>query len=396
MRCRHLLMRDKLVADLSNNSLTTAKVIICHECNNRVRIPSLKHRQKATCPRCGFVLLSQNDMANERILAFSFTALIFLGLSLCFDFLGFSAGGQEQTINIIEGIQVLINQDYLFLAIIQLLAIVILPGILLIGLIYVLLPLQFGLRPYYGRRALSIVYALLPWSMAEIFLVGVLVSLIKISSLADIAIGPSFYAYVGFTLCMTATVLHMDKHHLFALVSRRPVHSNNMDSSENIQRTWALLFTSIILYIPANVLPIMNTRFLGVDEPSTILGGVIVLWKMGSFPIAIVIFVASVVVPVGKLIILIWLNYSVQKGTDIKHNERIFWYRVTEFIGRWSMVDVFVVAVLVSLIQLGNTMSIYAGPAALAFCGVVILTMLAAMNFDTRLIWNETAEQHDR
>lgn len=372
------------------------QIIICHECNNRVHVPVLQHRQKATCPRCDFVLTSQNDMANERILAFSFTALILLALSLCFNFLGFSASGQEQSINIIQGIQVLADQDYVFLAIIQLLAIVILPGAMLVGLIYVLLPLQLGLRPYYGRRVLTIVYALLPWSMAEIFLVGVLVSLIKISSLADITIGPSFYAYVGFTVCMTATVLHMDKHKLFSLVSRKPAHSHPIDTSENIQRTWALLFTSIILYIPANILPIMNTRFLGVDEPSTILGGVIVLWKMGSYPIAIVIFIASVVVPVGKLIILIWLNYSIQRGFDIKHGERIFWYRVTEFIGRWSMVDVFVVAVLVSLIQLGNTMSIYPGPAALAFCGVVILTMLAAMNFDTRLIWNETAEQHEQ
>ncbi len=384
------------MASTETQSRAISQVIVCHECSNKVHIPPLQHRQKAACPRCGFVLTSHNNQANERMLAFSFTALIFLGLSLCFNFLGFSANGQEQNINILEGIQVLVDQDYLFLALIQLLAIVVLPGVMLVGIIYVLLPLQFGLRPYYGRRVLSIVYALMPWSMAEIFLVGVLVSLIKISSLADISIGPSFYAYIGFTLCLTATVLHMDKHKLYSLVSRRPVHSQQLNPSESIQRTWALLFTSIILYIPANVLPIMNTRFLGVDEPSTILGGVIVLWKMGSYPIAAVIFIASVVVPVGKLIILIWLNYSVQQGIKIKHEERIFWYRVTEFIGRWSMVDVFVVAVLVSLIQLGNTMSIYPGPAAMAFCGVVILTMLAAMTFDTRLIWNDTAENNEQ
>lgn len=384
------------MTDLSSSSRVSATVIVCHECNNHVRIPTLQHHQRATCPRCGFVLTSQNDFANERILAFSFTALIFLGLSMSFLFLGFSANGQGHSINIIEGILELVDQNYLFLAVIQILAIVILPGSVLLGLIYILLPLQWGHTPKYGRKVLSIVYALLPWSMAEIFLVGVLVSLVKISSLADITIGPSFYAFVGFTLCMTATILHMDKHKLFAQVSERPAHLHSFHASESIQRTWALLFTSVLLYIPANVLPIMNTQFFGVEEPSTILGGVILLWQMGSFPIAIIIFIASVVVPVGKLIILIWLNYSVQKGLEIRQHERIFWYRVTEFIGRWSMVDVFVVAVLVSLIQLGNTMNVYPGPAAIAFCCVVILTMLAAMTFDTRLIWNQAAEQNEQ
>ena len=108
---------------------------------------------------------------------------------------------------------------------------------------------------------------------------------------------------------------------------------------------------------------------------------------MGSYPIAIVIFIASVFVPVAKIIILCWLNYSVQAGQQHAHSEKIFWYRITEFVGRWSMIDVFVVAVLVSLIQLGNIMNILPGHAALAFCGVVIFTMLAAMSFDSRLIW---------
>lgn len=371
------------------------QILICHECENRVQLPLLKHKQKALCPRCGFKLTQVHNTSQQRIIAFSCAGLIFLGLSIPFEFLGFSASGRSQSIDIPASIQILVEQDYLALAIIQLLAIVVLPGFIMLALLYLLVPLQFKQHPPKGEQVLKFVYLLLPWSMAEIFLVGVLVSLIKISSMADIEVGLSFYAYIAFTLCLTSTVLHMDKYQLSQALKVSLHESRRLRPSESIQRTWALLFTSIILYIPANLLPIMHTRLLGNDEPSTILGGVILLWQMGSYPVALVIFVASVLVPVGKLIILIWLNYSVQVGFNGKHNERVFWYRMTEFIGRWSMVDVFVVAILVSLIQLGNTMSIYPGHAALAFCGVVVLTMLAAMTFDTNLIWNKKTSHYE-
>ena len=146
----------------------------------------------------------------------------------------------------------------------------------------------------------------------------------------------------------------------------------------------------MVLYIPANTLPIMTTRLFGQDDPSTIIGGVILLWSLGSYPIAIIIFVASVIVPVAKILVLAWLNYSVQKQSDSLSLERVKWYRLAEFVGRWSMIDVFVVIVLASLIQLGPTMSITPGAATLAFSGVVIVTMLAAMSFEPKLIWKNT------
>ncbi|GAB2680132.1 paraquat-inducible protein A [Aliiglaciecola aliphaticivorans] len=327
---------------------------------------------------------------------FAVSALIFLFLSMPFNFLGFSTNGQYHAIGIISGLDVLILNDYMFLAVVQLLSIIIVPAIVLIGLLLVLVPFPPNKNVHTSKTILNIVYALIPWSMAEIFLIGVLVSLIKIRSFADISIGPSFYAYIGFTVCMVATMLSMDKHQLYITATRTQHSKKRLPKSESIQRTWALLLTSVLLYIPANTLPIMHTVFLGTDEPSTILGGVISMWQSKSYPIALVIFIASIVVPIGKLVILIWLNYCVQTGTFKKQNNRIFWYRLTEFIGRWSMVDIFAVAILVSLIQLGNTMSVFPGPAALAFCGVVILTMLAAMTFDPRLIWSNTDAQNDR
>lgn len=327
------------------------------------------------------------------MLALSVTAIICLIFSFQFDFLGFKAGGQSQTINILNSIGILIEQDYVLLAVIQALAIVLLPCVILIALVYILIPLQLGKRPYHGDKILALVFRLLPWSMAEIFLVGVLISLIKISSLADITIGLSFYTYIAFVLCLIMTLWHMDRHQMMEVLegSHQP-QLRPVNRSQSTQKTWALLATAVIMYIPANVFPIMNTRTLGQDEPSTILGGVVLLWQMGSYPIAMVIFFASVFVPVAKLIVLAWLNFSVQKNMALQEKERTFLYRVTEFIGRWSMIDVFVVAILVSLVQLGNAMSIYPGPAALAFCGCVILTMLAAMTFDERLIWNTERE----
>ena len=156
----------------------------------------------------------------------------------------------------------------------------------------------------------------------------------------------------------------------------------------SLQRTWALLAAAIVMYIPANAYPIMTTTVLGQTQPATIIGGIIDLWQKGSWPIAAVIFFASILVPVGKMLALIWLSFVVRKSSDLSANNRTNLYRITEFIGRWSMVDLFVVAILVALIRAGNLMSITPGPAALAFGAVVILTMLAAMTFDPRLIWD--------
>ncbi len=163
--------------------------------------------------------------------------------------------------------------------------------------------------------------------------------------------------------------------------------------TSSIQQTWAWLITSIILYIPANALPIMYTRLLGNETPSTILGGVVTLWHHGSYPIAAVIFIASVFVPLGKIVVLAWLCISVQIKSPFARRHKTLFYRATELVGRWSMVDVFVVGILAALIQLGNIMTILPGPAALAFAAMVVATMLAAISFDTRLIWALSPEQ---
>ena len=153
--------------------------------------------------------------------------------------------------------------------------------------------------------------------------------------------------------------------------------------------------TSSLLYIPANVLPIMTTSQLGSDIESTILGGVILLIDMGSYPIAAIIFIASVLVPIGKLLTLYWLCWSVARRHTTSHRQRTVLYRITEFIGRWSMVDVFVVTVLVALIHLGGIMRVTPGLASIAFGGVVVVTMLAAESFEPRLIWDQLEDEDE-
>ncbi|MEO6786695.1 MAG: paraquat-inducible protein A [Chthoniobacteraceae bacterium] len=157
----------------------------------------------------------------------------------------------------------------------------------------------------------------------------------------------------------------------------------------SLQRTWALTLAAAILYLPANLLPIMKAERIGGDQQNTILGGVIMFWQHHAYPIAIVVFTASVVIPILKLLAIVSLCLSAKRCTRPLAMTRV--YRLTELVGRWSMVDVFVVAILVAVVQLGSLMSVQPGPAALAFTGVVILTMLAAMSFDPRLLWDTAA-----
>jgi len=156
-----------------------------------------------------------------------------------------------------------------------------------------------------------------------------------------------------------------------------------------VARTFALLITSTILYIPANVLPIMTTEMLGGSTDSTIMGGVVLLWRMGSYPIAGIIFFASVMVPVGKLLAMYTLVWTVWRNRATQRRQRTVLYRITEFVGKWSMIDVFVVAILVALVNIEGLLVIRPGAAAMAFAGVVVVTIMAAESFDPRLIWDQ-------
>ena len=162
---------------------------------------------------------------------------------------------------------------------------------------------------------------------------------------------------------------------------------------DSLGRTTALVLAALVLYLPANLLPITVTTAIGTRQADTILSGVIYFMQTGSWEIASVIFIASVFVPFAKLIILVLLLVSVRFRWRWRPRDRTVLYRLTELVGRWSMVDIYVVTILVALVRLGAVATIEAGPAAVYFAAVVVLTMFAAESFDPRLIWDALEEE---
>lgn len=160
----------------------------------------------------------------------------------------------------------------------------------------------------------------------------------------------------------------------------------------SLQRVLAWLLVGLMCYVPANILPMLVTTTLGQSTPNTIIAGVIELLHYGEWEIALIVFLASVLIPVSKFFVLLYLVYSIRRGTRLDIHARIRLYEVVEFIGRWSMVDVFVVAILTALVHIGFIAAINPGPAALFFALSVAFTMLSAQALDPRLIWDSVEQ----
>lgn len=156
-----------------------------------------------------------------------------------------------------------------------------------------------------------------------------------------------------------------------------------------IVRTWAFLLSAIVLYIPANIYPMMTVHVLGKSKPDTIISGIIALFESGMWYLGVIVLTASFIVPIVKILVLAFLLVSVQLHWTWQARQRSTLYRAIEFIGRWSMLDIFVVSISIAVVSLGKAATIYAGLGARAFALVVILTMFASMAFDPRLIWDE-------
>lgn len=156
----------------------------------------------------------------------------------------------------------------------------------------------------------------------------------------------------------------------------------------SISRVWAWLVAGIVVYIPANIYPMLLTTTLGRTTENTIVGGVIELFDHGSWGVALVVFAASVLIPIGKFVAIAYLALSVRSPVVIRGHGRQRLFEVVEFIGRWSMIDVFVVAILAALVQLDFVATVNPGIAAVSFALSVAFTMLSAQSFDPRLIWD--------
>ncbi|TQV87790.1 paraquat-inducible protein A [Aliikangiella coralliicola] len=202
---------DESLSHHSGKHPGAQQIIACHECDLLVSLPPLSVGHKASCPRCGYVLTRNFRDTKRKILAFSLTSLIFLIFSLPFPFLSFSAKGTERVLTLLESIQSVVSADYSSVAVLIFLTTVLIPGVFLLGVIYIFISLKSRVPLPYTQPILKFIFALLPWNMAEIFLVGILVSFIKIASLAKVALGPSFIFYTLFIVSLALTVTFLDR-----------------------------------------------------------------------------------------------------------------------------------------------------------------------------------------
>ncbi len=201
----------------------------------------------------------------------------------------------------------------------------------------------------------------------------------------------------GLVLCCCCRKLQQLSPHsaatrLYCCRCGAPLHSRIPNS---ILRTWVFTLLGLVMMIPANIYPVMTVVYLGNGKPDTILSGVIHLAQAGMLPIAILVFIASIAVPLIKLLGIMLLLFSIQGHWHLSQRQCTLLYRIIQFIGRWSMLDLFIISILVTLVDLGAITTINAGSGASAFAGVVVLTLFAALSFDPRLIWDREAPRND-
>lgn len=401
--------------------------ILCPQCDLLVTLPELQDGHKAACPRCGTTLITQWPSPRQRPTAYALSALFMLLLANLFPFINMKVAGIVSEVTLLEIPGVMFSEDYASLGTFFMLSVQAVPAFCLITIL--LLVNQANLPANLQRKMARTLFQLKSWGMAEIFLAGVLVSFVKLMAYGDIGVGSSFIPWCLFCILQLRAFQCVDKRRLWddlapmpavaqplkvgvagihqglrscscctailpedRLICPRCATKGHIRRKHSLQWTLALLITSILLYLPANILPIMVTELLGSKMPSTIIAGVILLWSDGSYPVAMVIFIASIMVPTLKMLAIAWLCWDA-KGYGKRDSERMHLiYEVVEFVGRWSMIDVFVIAVLSALVRMGALMNIYPAIGALMFALVVILTMFAAMTFDPRLSWDRAPD----
>ncbi len=403
----------------------------CHDCGLLQKTQHMPEDGAVKCCRCIALLRQRQRIAPEQSiehsLALVITAIVLLILANVFPILHLQVGGHEMSATLFAGVQHFLDHDMKLLAGLVFITSIGAPMLQLGGLLYVLLPLYLNHVPWQAPHVYRFIRMITSWSMLEVFMLGILVSIVKLAGMATVTPGIGLWAFgilifliaaiiagsdaeiiwdqisaykrpdlkhdnlgqtkmVNCHNCNLLTSLPVDAHNVCCPRCDSPLHFRKPDS---LVRSSALLIAAIVLFIPANLLPMMVVTNLGSTEGDTIMSGVIYLLTSGDWPLALVIFIASVFVPSIKLIILSFLQISVYLNIQWNPNERTRLYRLTEAIGRWSMVDIFVVTLMAALIQIQGIAEIEAGLGALAFGAVVVLTLLSAMAFDPRLIWDK-------
>lgn len=406
----------------------TGEIIACHECDHLHYYELIPAGAKANCSYCGNLLYRHVPDSLNRSLALYITALILFIIANTFPFLSLELGGRVVENILSSGGWAMYKMGMGELGVLIFLTSVLFPLIVIVGMIYLLVPARFGkVAPRMGQ-VYRLVNALLPWSLIGVFMLGVLIGIVKLQDLANVIFGPAVVALSLLLIVYTAARASFNPHDLWALTEQKTPDLNNDEAKnktilnchtcgflsiekeehqyclrcntplhhrikDSVQTTWALLFTAVILLIPANLYPVMTVIRFGQGEPNTILSGVVHLIEGGMWGLALIVFVASIVVPFMKLITLAYLLISVQKKSLWRPRDRTLLYRITEVVGAWSMVDIFLVGLLSALVSLDALSTIRPGIGAIFFAGAVVVTMFAAQSFDSRLIWDNVSEK---
>jgi paraquat-inducible protein A len=418
---------DSTTVDLPEQT-RPARLVECHECGQRYAFPVLAAGTHAICRRCGNGLLRRPVNSLERALALAIGGLVLMVIANVLPFMSLKIQGRLQQADLITGSLALFEQGIWPLAIVVALTTIVTPLIKLGGVAYVLGGLHLARPPRHLPAVFRWLERLRPWAMIEVYLLGVFVAYVKLVDMASIEIGIAFWALCALMLVMVAVDLVLGDEVVWEAMERRGlVHSppivagepvmrceacsfvgaasghggpcprcgaaRHARKPESLTRTWALLLTGMILYVPANVYPVMTVISFGSGAPDTILSGVEELARSGMWPLAALVFFASITVPVLKIVGLIILLITTQRGSRWRLRDRTVLYRIVETIGRWSMIDIFMLSILVGLVQLGAIATIAPGVGAISFCAVVIITMFAAEAFDPRLMWDAAGER---
>jgi paraquat-inducible protein A len=417
------------------SEVTAPRLFECPDCGQMQILPALPPGARAICQRCDAVLRHTRRDPLLLPLALNISALILFGLGASLTLMSVTTtAGQQRVAGLVSGPTELEHYGLWEISVVVLVTTVAAPLARVLSMLAVLIGLRLNRPPVELRTIYAWVEHLRPWSMVEIYLLGLYVAYVRLSGIATVDLGPAIYALGGLMVVMVLADYTLDDQAVWEAMEpanrrrRRTLDANpatpdhpapdrhrwrigcdtcglvsraapgmrcsrcgfhlRVRMPNSIERTWAFSIAAVVLYIPANIYPVLTVVRFGAGEPNTILGGVRELLDIGMWPLAALVFFASIAVPVLKLIGLGVLLISTHTGTAWALHDRTVLYRIVDAIGRWSMIDIFMESILVALVQFGQLASVYPGPGAVAFAAVVILTMLAARSFDPRLMWD--------
>jgi paraquat-inducible protein A len=402
----------------------------CPGCGLLQRVPALPPGSAARCARCPTILRRVSAHRLDHLIALTAAALVLLAVMCSTSLMSVQTAGIRHVADLFSGPEELVHQHMAPLAAVVLFVTVLAPFARLSATLYVLIRAHERIPPRHLRQIFAFAERLRPWSMIEVFVLGVFVAYVKLGGLVEIGLRTGVYALLALTVVLVWVDAALDREKVWerldhedrsdalpcsnslgptagavgcetcGLVSRptalnprcprchSALHARRPNS---IQRTWALVIAGAILYVPANYYPVLSIVQLGAGQPSTILGGVEELITDRDYPLAALVFFASIAVPLLKLVGLSLMLIATQTGHAGWLRDRTRLYHVVRFIGRWSMIDIFMESLLGALVVFGAVITIEPGMGALAFCAVVVLTMFAAETFEPRLMWDAAA-----